>query len=61
MKKIYKMAKVGGYIAASGALVALVDWVSAMDLSESGVAAVVTVGAVNIILKGLMDWIRTKK
>ncbi len=45
-----KIVKVALYIIGSSAITGLIDWIGAMDLSESSVITVAVVGIVNLIL-----------
>jgi hypothetical protein len=49
------------YVAAAGAISAILDWLTGLDLSQSSAIAVAFVGLVNAILAWLLKWLNTQK
>lgn len=47
------------WIAVSGAVTALIAWVSSISINSADVYAVLGVGAVNAILAGISKWLTT--
>jgi len=58
---VLKMLKVAGWIAAAGAVEALITWIAGAKIDASNYVLVMEVGLANIILVGLQKWLSTKQ
>ena len=56
-----KFAKVIGYIAASGALVAVADYLKGMNLDPQNYLLIASVGLVNALIAGVLKMLSIKK
>ena len=58
---LLKTAKIIGWVALSGALVAIAEWVGNLQIDASNYILVGIVGLVNALLAGAIKWVTTKK
>jgi len=58
---VIKMLKVAGYVAISGAVVALIEWIGKLNLDPANYWMIAAVGVINMLLAGILKWIGTKK
>lgn len=61
LEGLIKALKVIGYVAAAGAITALIDYLSSMTLDPSNYVLVAFVGLVNALLAFLLRWLSIKK
>jgi len=58
---VIKFLKIVGWVAASGALTAILEYVKDLQIDPDKYVLVAFVGLVNAILAGLAKWLSTKK
>ncbi len=58
---VIKTLKVVAWIASAGAITALADWLSNLQIDSSNYIVVAVVGVVNAVLAGLAKWLSVKR
>jgi len=58
---LIKALRVISYVAAAGAITAIIEWLSSINIDPSNYILVAVVGLVNALLVFIVKWLSTKK